>query len=266
MTMGVVRWVIAVAVLAGCGRIGFDPLDDRNGDGIADGEDGEDGADGTSGSNDVVVDGGAGADSGGQTTATAHYITGGTSSRVTAVGSISVMTGPLTDTNMVLVVAIHWGNGVSSVQTVQDSFGNGFSQAGSMRRHNSTQSQIIWYKRITAGTTINVLFDQPAPLIDLKWAAYREISQTSPLVTTTGNSGTSATASSMASLPANAVVVASSASNAQNALPGPGYTGRHASGGGVLQDLESSPGMINATTTLSSANDWIMQMVALRPL
>jgi hypothetical protein len=258
-----VRWLIAVAVLVGCGRIGFDPLDDDNGGGFGGDSSGD--GDGT-GEGGATVDGGIGSDGSGSTSPSAHYIIGGTASRVTAVGSVSAMTGPLTDNNMVIVVSIHWGNGVSSVATVQDTFGNGFSQVGSMRRHNSTQSQIMWFKRVTAGTTINVLFDQPAPLVDLKWAAYRDISQTSTLITTAANSGTGDTASTGISLPVDAVIVASSASYATNAVAGPGYTERHTSGGGVLQDVEASPGTVNATATMSSSAGWIMHMVALRPL
>jgi hypothetical protein len=247
-------------MVAGCGRIGFDPLDDGNGTGddMADGEAGDEGA-GGGGSATVDAGGGVG-------DASAHYITGGTASRVATVTSVSVMTGPLTDSNMVLVVAVHWGNTSTSNSTVQDSFGNGFSMAGALSRHNNTRSQVLWFKRITSGTTINVLFNQGAPDVDVKWAAYRDIDQASTIVTAAGDSGTSTMANSGAvTLGAKAIVVASSASQAASAAAGPGFSERHSSGGGVLEDLVAPPGAINATAMMPSSNDWIMQMVALRP-
>src|SRR5262245_61049940 len=166
--MVVMRWVIALGLIAGCGRIGFDSLD-------------EPGAPGDEGSNsglDVDAGGGSGGSGGSGSDSgvmpTSHYITGGTAGTVAPVTSFSTMTGPLTDSNMGLVVAIHWRDTTSSVMTVQDSFGNGFSMAGSMTRYNAQQSQVLWVKRVTAGTTINVTFNQAAPSISVKWAAYRD--------------------------------------------------------------------------------------------
>src|ERR1041385_1760090 len=85
-----------------------------------------------------------------------HELTGRTACNAGTATSISIPTAPLADTNMVIVVAIHWKSGTSSVATVQDSFGNGFSMLGSMTRYNAS-SQVMWFKRVTAGTTINVL-------------------------------------------------------------------------------------------------------------
>src|SRR5215475_8462339 len=116
------RWAIAVGMMiAGCGRIAFDPLDDG---GDANGDSGR------IGSNSAGGDGGT---DGGTPQSTRHYIKGGSSSQ----------------------------SGL----------------AGSMTQYNASQSQTIWFKRITSGTTINVFFTQPTTSIDLKWAAYREIDQ-----------------------------------------------------------------------------------------
>jgi hypothetical protein len=252
--MMVMRWVLVVGLVAGCGRIGFGSLDDNSG--------------GDNNGDDLAtVDSGTGASTeDDDETTTGRYITGGTMFMSAPATSISAMTGPLTDTNMVLVVAIHWGDTTSSVTTVQDAFGNGFSSIGSMKRYNAAQSQIMWFKKVTTGTTINVYFDQPAPRLDLKWAAYRDIDQTSPILGNIGSSGTSVTADSgNLALAQSALVVGASGSRAPNAVAGPGFTQRHSSSGGVLEDLEAAPGTVNATATLSSANEWIIQMVALRP-
>ena len=258
--MVVMRWLIALGLIAGCGRLGFDPLDEgRPGDNGAAGEDGSDG---------VGPDGGGnGGGDGAGTMPTAHYITGGSASFVSAT-TVSTTTGPLTDQNMVLVVAIHWRNGTSRVTTVQDSFGNGFSMIGSKQAYNAT-SQVMWFKRVTAGTTIQIFFDQAAPTVDVKWAAYRDIDQTNPIVSPgfIGGSGTSTNpATAMLTVDAPAVMVASSGSLAGDAAPGPGFTERHKSGGGVLEDLEAPAGMFNATATLNTSNIWIIQLAALRPL
>lgn len=258
--MVVMRWLIALGLIAGCGRLGFDPLDE-NGGGPGD--------EGNSGGLDIDAGPGSGGGSdSGTTIPTGHYITGGMASTGSPASSISTMTGPLTDSNMVLVVAIHWRDTTSSVTTVQDSFGNGFSMAGSMARYNAQQSQVLWVKRITAGTTINVIFNQPAASISLKWAAYRDITQSSPYFSSARSaSGTgTAVATGAVPLPQGVVVVASAGSRATSASAGPGFTQRHVGNGGVLEDIETLPGALNATATLSSANDWIIHMVALHPL
>jgi hypothetical protein len=177
------------------------------------------------------------------------------------------MTGPLTDTNMFLVVAIHWQNGTSTVTDVQDSFGNGFSMVGSMRRFNSAQSQVIWVKKVTAGTSINVTFDQPTPTIDLQWAVYREIDQTNPYGADFSAAGTGTTASAgQITLMTNLIMVSSAASRAPAASAGSGFTERQRANGGVLEDIEAGPTVVNASATLSSPNDWIIHAVLLRPL
>lgn len=182
------------------------------------------------------------------------------------VPEIVTTTGPLGDADMVVVVAIHWRDTTASVATVLDTFGNGFSTASGMTRYNAAQSQIMWFKRVTAGITIQVLFDQPAAGVDLKWAAYRDIDPTSA-ISGIGGSGTSATAETGdLSLAGPAVLVAASASRSADAAAGPGFTQRHKADGGVLEDRDvSGPGVVNATATLSAADDWIIQVVALRP-
>jgi len=251
------RWVIAVGLIAACGRIGFDPSTGGADDGAGGGGGGSTTGGGTS---DVDAPGGGGA-------ASAHYITGGNASRQTPTTTISTATGPLNEMDMVVVVAIHWGDATSSVATVLDTFGNGFSTATSMTRYNAAQSQIMWFKRVTQGITINVLFDQPAPAVDIKWAAYRDIAQTATIGGSAGESGTSAIADTgNLSVSGPAVLVASSASQAPDAVAGPGYAERHKGGGGVLEDRDlTEPGIVNATTTLSAVDDWIIQVVALRP-
>ena len=249
----VMRWVIALSVIAGCGRFGFDPLDPNSGPPGS----GVDGG-GNSGSGN-----GSGNGSG---SASKHYFSGGTYRSSTSPSSVTVMTGPLFATNMLLVVAVHWSNTTSSVTTVQDAFGNGFSMAGSMRRYNAKQSQVIWYKKVTAGTSINVYFDAPTPIVDLQWAVYAEIDQTSPTVATLSNSGTGTIASAGAlMLSTNAVVVSFTQSQATDASAGPGFYERQKEGGGVLEDVDVGPGSITATATLNSSNDWIIHAVVLRP-
>jgi hypothetical protein len=246
------RWSVVAMLVAGCGRFGFDPL---NGEGPNGGDDGP-GVDGS------TSDGNPSDASG----ASRHYISGGIFQNNGPVTSFSTTTSDLTGTNMFLVVAIHWHNGTSTVTDVQDSFGNGFSMVGSMRRYNSAQSQVIWVKKITAGTSINVTFDQSTPTIDLQWAAYRDIDPMSygPDISAAGT-GMTADAGAM-SLPSHVLVVTSAASRAPAASAGTGFTERLRTNGGVLEDIEIGPGTINATATLSSSNDWIIHAVLLRLL
>jgi hypothetical protein len=246
------RWVIALGLIAACGRIGFDPSEGGGGGGG--------GSSTAGGDSDVDAAGGGGA-------ASSHYITGGSASLPAPTTAISTMTGPLSEADMVVVVAIHWRDATSSVMTVLDTFGNGFSTATGMTRYNAAQSQIMWFKRVTQGITITVLFDQPASGVDIKWAAYRDIAQTATIGGSVGQSGTSAIADTGdLSVSGPAVLVASSASQAPDAVAGPGYAERHKGGGGVLEDRDlTQPAIVNATTTLSAVDDWIIQVVALRP-
>jgi hypothetical protein len=247
------RWSVVMMLVAGCGRFGFNPL---NGEGPNGGDDGS-GVDGRVGDDANPSDASG---------VSRHYISGGITQLNGPVTSLSAMTTQLAGTNMFLVVAIHWHNGTSTVTDVQDSFGNGFSMVGSMRRNNSAQSQVIWVKRVTAGTSINVTFDQPTPTIDLQWAAYRDIDPMSygPDISAAGT-GLTADAGAM-SLPSHVLIVTSAASRAPDASAGSGFTGRLQTNGGVLEDMEAGPGTVNATATLSSSNDWIIHAVLLRPI
>jgi hypothetical protein len=248
--MVVMRWVIAMGLIAGCGRLGFDPLAPGGGD---------DGV-GPGGVDAAAADG--------ATSANGYYITGGTAVQSAPVSSISMMTGPLSDTNMVLVVAIHWGNSTSSVKDVQDGFGNGFSTASGTSRFNSDQSQVIWRKDVTAGTTINVLFDAPAGSIVVKWAAYRHIDPNTTTISSNSGNGTGTTADSgPLFVIARSVLVASVGSRAAaDASAGSGFAERQKANGGVLEDRVADSGVFDATATLSSPDEWIMQAVALKPL
>src|SRR5262245_34967578 len=115
--MVLMRWVITLGLIAGCGRIAFDPRDDGDG--------GSNGTDANGVADDSATDSGTPPPS-------SHYVAGGSTSQSGPATSISTNTGPLAATNMVLVVAIHWRNATSSVSTVQDTSGNGFSMVGSM--------------------------------------------------------------------------------------------------------------------------------------
>jgi len=179
---------------------------------------------------------------------------------------IVTSTGELNDTDMVVVVAVHWHDTSASVDTVLDTFGNGFSTATGMTRFNAAQSQIMWFKRVTRGIAIQVLFDQPAVGVDVKWAAYRDIDPMTS-IGGKGGSGTSATADT-GDLPVSGpvVLVASSASRTADAEAGAGFTQRQKANGGVLEDREvAEAGTVNATATLNASDDWIIQAVALRP-
>jgi hypothetical protein len=240
--------LVVVAVLAGCGRIAFDPRDDGGGGGSS-----NDGGGGGGG------DGGSGA---------ASYVIGGNGLRLNS-ATVSSMSGAYTDPDVVIVAAVDWRNTTSSVVSITDTAGNVYSPTAPALRFGGTLSHVVYSAPIAPGgpaRTIDVTLDQAAPEIHIKWVAYRGVDQAMPIVSTQSNSGTGVTADSgPASVNERSVLLAISSSTATSGSAGPGYQQRTAVGGGVIADRDVAPGTYTATASVSTSTQWIMQLVALRP-
>jgi hypothetical protein len=237
-----VRWALGVVVVAGCGRIAFDPLDDGSG-------------------------GGASGDAGGSGSGSVGYIISGTGLRLSS-AVVSSMTGPFTDPDVVIVAAVDWRNTTSSVASISDTAGNVYSPTEATLRFGGTLSHVVYTAPIAPGSgmTINVTLDQAAPEIHIKWVAYRGVDPGRPILYTQSNSGTGVTADSgQAAVSEPAMLLGISSSTATSGSAGPGYQQRTAVGGGVIGDRDVVPGTYRATANVSTSTQWIMQLIALRP-
>ncbi|HEY5924388.1 MAG TPA: hypothetical protein VIV11_22075 [Kofleriaceae bacterium] len=249
------RWVIGVAILAGCGRIAFDPLGGSGGDDTS-GGDGSLSGDGTT----VTDDGGTGSGA-------PQYVTGGSGFRFNS-ATASVTVPAISGTDLAIVVVIAWTDGTSLVSNVTDTNGNTYAIAGGQIASGGL-SQVMYYAVLPSpgGFTLDVTFTQPVPTAYLKVAAYQGIDPTLTLINANGANGTSATASTPnLAVTGPAVLVAGSISSGTAAGPGPGYAQRTASGGGILQDRYApTGGSYNATAPLTGTAPWILELAALRP-
>jgi hypothetical protein len=242
--MGASRTIVLL-VLAGCGRIAFDPLGD--------------GAD----------DGGAGsADGGGGTGAFAH-VGGGMAATSGQVMSIdSTLQLPL-EAGLVLVVAAGWEDSTSVVTSVSDTNGNTFTAGVPLLRAAAAISQVVYYAPYTvtsAPNTITVTFDTNAGAPHLFWAVYRGVDLQDPVANASGGTGLSTLADSgPMTLPPNALLVGALISLDPATAPGPGFTQRQSFMGSLFEDrVVTTGGDHSATAPLSGNGGWVMQALALR--
>src|SRR6185437_7487915 len=130
-----------------------------------------------------------------------------------------------------IVVAIGWSDGTSTVSSVTDSSGNSYALAIGPTRYSGTASQSIYYaKNIAAAgaNTVTVSFSAAVQYPDVRIAEYSGLDGISPLDVTAGsaNSSTSMDSGGAATTNANDLLVGASYVSGGTQGPGAGFTQR----------------------------------------
>jgi hypothetical protein len=171
------------------------------------------------------------------------------------------------------VVVVGWNNSTTQVSSVTDKNGNSYKLAAgpTVLTGSVPFSQAIYYaKNILAGAnSVTVKFNAGAPYPDVRIMEYSGIDTNSPVDVAVGTTGSSATSNSGAVTTTNSsdLLVGANYVWTSNAGTGAGFTQRILTNpnSDLVEDrLVTAKGSYSASSTLSNAGPWVMQMVAFR--
>jgi len=161
------------------------------------------------------------------------------------------------------VVVVGWNDTTATIQTVNDSAGNSYQLAIGPTSGTALRQSIYYAPNIVAGAnTVTVTFSQAASFPDVRVLEYQGITT---LDVTAGASGNGASASSGAATTtsANELIFGANTVATTTQAAGDGFTSRIATapdGDIALDKVVTATGSNIATSTLSSAGAWVMQM------
>jgi hypothetical protein len=172
------------------------------------------------------------------------------------------------------VVVVGWNDSSATVLSVTDSKGNAYLGAVGPTIVNGALSQSIYYAKNIVGATPNsnvvtVAFDRVPAYPDVRIAEYSGVDAVSPLDVSTAATGTvlANNSGSVTTKNANDLLVGASMVLTTTKSAGPNYTKRIITSpdSDLLEDrVVTSIDSYNATATLNSSGNWIMQMVAFK--
>ena len=252
------RWV-ALLLVAGCGRIAFDPLGEGGGPGDGDGDGGGGNGDGMLGDIDAAM-----------ATCTPTYGSGANSFLN---GSSAMATAPVPASSMantLIVVQVSWAASTESVNSVTDTKGNTYTAATQTNRVG-TISQVMYiapYAVGAAGTlTVNFAASVPNPMITYATYTNVNLASTSAGIPSTAQGSNISPVVQATNVTAPAMLVAGLTSNVSGASAGAGYQERAGLSGSHLQDrCAATSGAYGASATLGANGTWILQLVPIRTL
>ncbi len=168
------------------------------------------------------------------------------------------------------VVAVGWNDTTSTVNSVTDTRGNTYTQAGTTTTGTGMRQAIYYAANIAAGSnTVTVTFNQAAAFVDVRVAEYSGADTSSPLDVTAAAVGTSTAPSSGAATTnsASELIFGAGMTGGHYSAAGTGFTSRIITSpdGDIAEDkIVSVAGSNSATATLSYSAPWIMQMATFR--
>lgn len=177
------------------------------------------------------------------------------------------------------VVVVGWNDASTTVSSVTDTMGNTYTLAVGPTVQPGPAgggglSQAIYYAKNIASSTANgnavtVNFSAAAAFPDVRILEYSGLNPTSPLDVTAAAVGNSDTSSSgtATTTSASELLVAANIVFSVTTGPGAGFTSRMITSpdGDIAEDqIVTATGSYQATTPLSYAGPWIMQMAGFR--
>ena len=177
------------------------------------------------------------------------------------------------------VVVVGWNDSTATVTSVTDVKGNVYARAVGPTIQPGPAgggglSQAIYYAKNIAGAaasgnTVTVRFSAAATYPDVRVLEYSGLDPTSPLDGTTAGVGNSATSDSgpMTTTNARDLLVAANTVWTSAVGPSTGFTSRVITSpdGDIAEDRAvTATGSYRATTALSGAGPWVMQMVGFK--
>ena len=168
------------------------------------------------------------------------------------------------------IVVVGWNDNTSTLNSVSDSRGNSYVQAGTTIAGTGIRQAIFYARNIAAGSnTVTVSLNQAAAYVDVRILEYSGLDTTNPLDVTAGAAGASAAPNSGAATttsPNELVFGAGTTGDLFNA-PGSGFASRIITtpDGDIAEDrVVSATGSYGAAAALRSSSTWVMQMATFR--
>ena len=167
------------------------------------------------------------------------------------------------------VVAVGWGDTVSTISSVTDTKGNTYTRAVGPTSTTGVQQAIYYAKNIVAGSNaVTVKFNQAAAYPDVRILEYSGLDPTSPLDVTAAaaGSGTSANSGAATTTSANELIFgAGTTTGTDFTQPGSGFTTRIVNiYGNLAEDKTVSSAGSNSATATNSGGNWVMQMATFK--
>jgi hypothetical protein len=172
------------------------------------------------------------------------------------------------------VVVVGWNDSTSTVNSVTDTIGNGYSLAVGPTVQSGTATQSIYYaKNIVAASpganTVTVTFNGSARYPDIRILEYSGLDTTNPLdgKAAASGSGTSASSGALTTTNANDLIIGANVVQTGTTGAGTGFTLRLITNpdSDIVEDrLVTVIGTYSATAPLTSSAKWIMQSVAFK--
>jgi hypothetical protein len=168
------------------------------------------------------------------------------------------------------VVVVGWNDSTSAVNSVSDSLGNTYLLAVGPTAGTALSQSIYYAKSIESGNnSVTVTFNRAAVNPDVRILEYAGLDPVSPLDVTAsavGNSNNASSGSATTTL-SNELIFGADMVFTSTPAAGSGFTSRVITSpdGDIAEDkVVSTTGINSATSTLSSAGPWVMQMVTFK--
>jgi hypothetical protein len=168
------------------------------------------------------------------------------------------------------VVVVGWNDSTAQVASVSDSLGNVYQLAVGPMATGAVSQAIFYAKNIAAGTNaVTVTFNAAANYPDIRVLEYSGIDPVNPVDSVIGATGNSAICGTGALITSNAadLLVAANTVRTFTSNADSGFTKRLLTNpdGDLAEDrVVGTTGSYSASPSLSSAGDWVIQMVAFR--
>jgi hypothetical protein len=165
---------------------------------------------------------------------------------------------------------VGWNDNTSTLNSVNDSNGNPYIQAGSTIAGTGIRQAIFYAKNIAAGSnTVTVTLNQAAAYVDVRVLEYSGVDTANPLDITAGAAGTSSSPNSGAATitSANELIFGAGTTGSLFGAAGTGLVTRIITtpDGDIAEDkVVSSTGSYSAPATLGFSSTWVMQLATFR--
>jgi hypothetical protein len=173
------------------------------------------------------------------------------------------------------LVVVGWNDTSATVQSVTDSLGNSYVVAAGPVKGTGVTQSVYYAKNILGGSnSVTVTFNQAAAFPDVRILEYKGLNTTAPLDVAAGASGTSGSNALVSSGGATTtsgseLIFGAGMTSGGFSKAGTSFTAEVITPDGDLAEDEvvSSTGSYGATATLGAygSQNWVMQMVALKP-
>jgi hypothetical protein len=164
------------------------------------------------------------------------------------------------------IIVVGWNDTTASVQSVRDSAGNAYSLAIGPTGGTALRQSIYYTKNIKGGsTTVTVTFSQAAYYPDIRILEYAGVSTLDKTAGASGNSST-ANSGSVTTTAAKELIFGANTVYTRTSSVGTNFTSRIITqDGDIAEDrIVSATGTYSATTPLTSAGPWVMQMATFK--